>query len=94
MTTATMNQTMSELQKLKTQAARIGAVVICADKCGFKERFEEYLDRDSRVDEEAETVEFGCPECGAESVDLGKRQQNLPPTIIVSGLEEINEVME
>lgn len=82
---------MTTLQSLKEQASRIGAIIVCAEECGFREPFEEYLDRDDRVDVEAEEVTFGCPECESDTVDLAKKPE--PNTIIVNGLGELEELV-
>lgn len=81
---------MTELQPLKNQASRIGAVIACPD-CDFEEPFEDYLDRDDRVTEKTETVHFGCPACGSDTVDLGKRAGGTT-NIVVNGIEEMEQL--
>lgn len=81
---------MTELQSLKERASSIGAIIYCP-QCQFEEGFEDFLDRDERVDEETETVDFGCPECGSDSVDLGKYRSGVR-TFILKGLEDLESL--
>lgn len=80
---------MTDLQSLKEQSSRINAVIAC--DCGFEEPFEDFLDRDDRVDESTETVVFGCPACGSDTVDLGK-QVGRTTNIIVNGISELEQL--
>jgi Zn finger protein HypA/HybF involved in hydrogenase expression len=81
---------MTKLQSLKNQASRIGAIITCPD-CDFEEPFENYLDRNDRVEEESETIHFGCPACSSDSVDLGK-QTGGTTNIVVNGIEEMEQL--
>jgi Zn finger protein HypA/HybF involved in hydrogenase expression len=82
---------MSELEDIKAQASRIDAIISCPE-CSFEEPFEDYLERDERVDEAEESVNFGCPACGSDSVDLGRERAAAPNAIVVNGLEEMEEL--
>lgn len=82
---------MSELAAIRQQAQKLNARVTCPE-CPFTEDFVDYLDRDDRVDEAAGSIEFGCPECGSETVDLVKERRAEPNTYLVSGLDELEEL--
>lgn len=77
---------MTDVDALIEQAERIGAVVDCPE-CPFTEPFDEYLQRDERVDEDAESIDFGCPSCESDTVELGR--EGSPRTIVVNGLDEL-----
>jgi len=81
---------MTELESLKRQANRVNAIIHCPE-CPFEEDFDKFLDRDDRVTEETETVHFGCPRCGSDTVDLGKKRGGTT-NIVVSGLEELEQL--
>ena len=78
----------TQLQQLKQKASSVGAIIDCP-KCDFDEDFENYLDRDNMVSEESETVHWGCPECGSDTVDLAKKRDNSRNVVVVNGLEEL-----
>lgn len=81
---------MTELQSLIDQAKRVETLIICPD-CDFEEAFSEFLQRDERVDEDDEMVDFGCPACGSDTVDLGQRREN-HTAFVVEGLEELEQL--
>jgi predicted RNA-binding Zn-ribbon protein involved in translation (DUF1610 family) len=81
---------MPTLQELKTKARRTDAVISCPE-CSFEEPFADFLDRDERVTVATETVHFGCPGCGSETVDLGRRADG-SLTTVVNGIEEMEQL--
>lgn len=81
---------MTGLEELKRQANRVNAVIVCPS-CPFEEDFDRFLDRDDRVSEDTETVHFGCPRCGSDTVDLGKRRGGAAK-IVVNGIEELEQL--
>lgn len=82
---------MVDVEELKAQAAEVDAVVTC--DCGFEEAFDAFLMREQRVDEEAGTIIFGCPECGSDSLHLGQRRpEHQSPVIIAEDLAELENI--
>lgn len=84
---------MTDLSDLKARAEEINALVQCDNECGFTESFADYLDRDDRVDLDDEVVEWECPDCGHETIELGKRRsdESFLPVIAVNGIEEFEQ---
>jgi DNA-directed RNA polymerase subunit M/transcription elongation factor TFIIS len=83
---------MTDLQSIKAQASRIGAIIHCPE-CSHEEDFSAFLERDTRIDEEEKEVDFGCPECGNDTVSLGKRRRG-SLNIVVNGLEEMEQLAD
>jgi Zn finger protein HypA/HybF involved in hydrogenase expression len=81
---------MSSLEQLKKKAASVDAKIYCPE-CPFEELFVEFLEREDRVTEATETVHFGCPACGSDTVDLGK-ETGQEPYIVVNGIEEMEQL--
>mgnify|MGYP006284596049 CR=1 FL=1 len=81
---------MTDVEELQSQARRIGVLIDCPE-CDFEETLADFLDRDDRVDEEAEEVIFGCPACGSVSVDLARKVDG-GSVVIVDSIEELEAV--
>lgn len=77
------------IEDLKEQSRRIGAVVMCQD-CEFQEGAADYFDRDEKVDLEQESIEFSCPECECDTLEMTK--VGATRTVVVNSLEELGRV--
>lgn len=86
---------MTDLDQLKAHAERINAMVSCDDNCGFAESFSDYLDRDDRVDTDEQVVTWECPDCGHDTIQLGKRRsdESFLPVYVFSGIEEFEQAL-
>lgn len=82
---------MVDVEELKQQAADVHARVVC--DCGFDEAFTAYLERSERINQAAETIHFGCPECGSDTVHLGRRKPREQSTVIIAeNLRELENI--
>lgn len=81
---------MGKVDDIVKKARSVDAIIQC-DSCDFREAFDEFLDRDGRVDEENEQIIIGCPSCGHETMNLGKEVS--PGNIhVVATIEELEDL--
>jgi hypothetical protein len=84
---------MTTTDDLKAHAERINATVNCeSDTCDFDEWFSDYLDRADRVDTDAGTVEWRCPDCDHDTLLLGRA--DISTVYAVHGLAELEALTD